>query len=201
MLATVRPVPSDDPRSDADLLAAHVAGDRGAFAELFRRHHPRLLRLARGRSRSAEDADDALQEAMLSAHRSAAAFRRDAAVGSWLHRIVVNACTDRLRRSRTRVEAAIPLRPAVPDHATAVESALVVQRALLELPTGQRAAVLAGALHGDSVTEAAALLGVAPGTVKSRRARGRARLAGILAAPPVSTGRGMPRTEERNTPA
>jgi RNA polymerase sigma-70 factor, ECF subfamily len=201
MLATVRPVPSDDPRSDADLLAAHVAGDRRAFAELFRRHQPRLLRLARGRSRSVEDADDALQDAMLSAHRAAADFRRDAAVGSWLHRIVVNACSDRLRRGRIRPETAMPAGPAAPDHADAVESALVVRRALLELPPGQRAAVLTVDLHGYSVTEAAVLLGVAPGTVKSRRARGRARLAVILAAPPGGPGPNMPRTAGRNTPA
>lgn len=79
-------------RSDAELLAAHVAGDRYAFGELFGRHQRHLHRLARLTTRSPEDAEDALQDAMLSAHRGAGAFRHDAAVGSWLHRIVVNAC-------------------------------------------------------------------------------------------------------------
>lgn len=88
------------PRTDAALLAAHVAGDRYAFAELVGRHHPRLYRLARSTTRCAEDADDALQDALLAAHRGAASFRHDAAVGSWLHRIVVNACLDRMRRIR-----------------------------------------------------------------------------------------------------
>ena len=87
-------------RSDAELLAAHVAGDRYAFEELFRRHHRQLYRLARRTTRTPEDAADALQDAMLAAHRGAASFRHDAAVGSWLHRIVVNACLDRLRRTK-----------------------------------------------------------------------------------------------------
>ena len=91
---------SGENRSDAELLAAHVTGDRYAFEALFHRHHRHLYRLARLTTASPEDAADALQEAMLSAHRTAASFRHDAAVGSWLHRIVVNACLDRLRRAR-----------------------------------------------------------------------------------------------------
>jgi RNA polymerase sigma-70 factor (ECF subfamily) len=92
-------------RSDAELLAAHVAGDRYAFDELFHRHRRQLHRLARLTSRTAEDAEDALQDAMLSAHRGAGSFRYDAAVGSWLHRIVVNACLDRLRRAKAHPTA------------------------------------------------------------------------------------------------
>ncbi|KBJ20376.1 RNA polymerase sigma factor SigM [Mycobacterium tuberculosis] len=92
-------------RSNAELLAAHVAGDRYAFDQLFRRHHRQLHRLARLTSRTSEDADDALQDAMLSAHRGAGSFRYDAAVSSWLHRIVVNACLDRLRRAKAHPTA------------------------------------------------------------------------------------------------
>ena len=88
-------------RTDAELLTAHVAGDRYAFEELFYRHHRQLHRLARITSRNPEDAADALQDAMLSAHRSAPSFRHDSAVSSWLYRIVVNACLDRLRRNKT----------------------------------------------------------------------------------------------------
>ena len=94
-------------RSDAELLAAHVAGDRYAFEELFHRHHRQLHRVARLTSRSAEDAEDALQDAMVSAHRGAGAFRHDAAVSSWLHRIVVNACLDRLRRNKSHLTTAL----------------------------------------------------------------------------------------------
>lgn len=171
-----------DPRGDAELLAAHLAGDGRAFAELFARHRRRLHRLARGRCRSAEDAADAVQDAMLAAHRSAGTFRHDAAVGSWLHRIVVNACLDRLRREAVRPELVVAEADrAVGDHSGVVDTILTVRAALLALPAAQRAAVLAVDMHGYSVSEAACLLGIAEGTVKSRRSRARARLAVSLA--------------------
>ena len=167
-------------RSDAELLAAHVAGDRDAFGELFHRHQRQLHRLARLTTRTHEDAEDALQDAMLSAHRGAGSFRHDAAVRSWLHRIVINACLDRLRRTKAHPTA--PLQDVYPvaDRTTQVETAIVVQRALMRLPVEQRAAVVAVDMQGYSVADTARLLGVAEGTVKSRCARGRMRLAELL---------------------
>ncbi|WP_081288406.1 RNA polymerase sigma factor SigM [Mycobacterium asiaticum] len=166
--------------SDADLLAAHVAGDPHAFAELFRRHHHQLYRLTRLVSMSGEDADDALQEAMLSAHRNAGSFRYDAAVSTWLHRIALNACLDRLRRAKAR--PTVPLQDIYPvaDRTAEVETAIAVHRALLRLPVEQRAAVVAVDMHGYSIAETATLLGVPEGTVKSRCARARVRLARLL---------------------
>jgi RNA polymerase sigma-70 factor (ECF subfamily) len=173
-------------RSDAELLAAHVAGDRYAFGELFHRHQRQLHRLARLTTHTREDAEDALQDAMLSAHRGAGSFRHDAAVGSWLHRIVVNACLDRLRR--TKADATTPLEDIYPvaDRTAQVETAIVVQRALMRLPVEQRAAVVAVDMQGYSVADTAALLGVAEGTVKSRCSRARVRLAELLG--PLSAG-------------
>ncbi len=170
-------------RSDAALLSAHAAGDRRAFEELFARHRLHLYRVARRRSRSVQDADDAVQEAMLSAHRSAGSFRQDAAVSSWLYRIVANACHDGLRRNAIRPTVALSEDTCgpVPDRVGQLDTAIVVRQALSRLPADQRAAVLAVDLHGYSVAEAAALLQVAEGTVKSRRARARARLAVLLA--------------------
>lgn len=167
-------------RSDAELLAAHVAGDRYAFGELFHRHQRQLHRLARLTTRSPEDAEDALQDAMLSAHRGAGSFRHDAAVGSWLHRIVVNACLDRLRRAKAH--RTVPLEDVYPvaDRSAQVETAIVVERALARLPIGQRAAIVAVDMQGYSVADTARLLGVPEGTVKSRCARARVRLAELL---------------------
>jgi len=167
-------------RSDAELLAAHVAGDRYAFGELFHRHQKQLHRLARLTTRTPEDAEDALQDAMLSAHRGAGSFRHDAAVGSWLHRIVVNACLDRLRRTKAHPTAPLEDIHPVADRTAQVETALVVQRALMRLPVEQRSAVTAVDMLGYSVADTAALLGVAEGTVKSRCARARVRLAELL---------------------
>lgn len=175
---------SGENRSDAELLAAHVTGDRYAFEALFHRHHRHLYRLARLTTASREDAADALQEAMLSAHRTAASFRHDAAVGSWLHRIVVNACMDRVRRDRHVLRRAgdlaeIDLASDRDDHAS-TEAVLDVRAALATLPEAQRMALVLVDMHGLPIAEAAAVLQVAEGTVKSRCFRGRAALALIL---------------------
>ena len=168
-------------RSDEELLDAHVAGDRYAFETLFHRHHRQLYRLAQITSHNADDAADALQDAMLSAHRNAPSFRRDASVSSWLYRIVVNACLDRLRRNKTHPTTALeddvhPGRDPIPR----IDTALVVERALMRLPVEQRAAVVAVDMQGYSIAETARLLGVPEGTVKSRCSRARAKLAKTL---------------------
>jgi RNA polymerase sigma-70 factor, ECF subfamily len=185
---------ADQDRSDAELLAAHVAGDRYAFEELFHRHHRQLYRLAQISSRTPEDAADALQDAMLSAHRSAPRFRHDASVSSWLYRIVVNACLDRLRRNKTQFTTALEDDAChVGDPTPRVDTALVVERALMRLPVEQRAAVVAVDMQGFSVAETARLLGVAEGTVKSRCSRARAKLAETLDYfAPVATGSAEP---------
>jgi RNA polymerase sigma-70 factor (ECF subfamily) len=172
---------AEELRSDAELLAAHVAGDRHAFAALFHRHRRQLYRLAHLTSRNYDDAADALQDALLSAHRTAATFRYDASVSSWLYRIVVNSCLDRLRRNKTH--ATVPLLDdGYPsgDPTTRIDTALVVERALLRLPLDQRAAIVAVDMHGYTVAETARLLGVPEGTIKSRCARARAKLAESL---------------------
>jgi RNA polymerase sigma-70 factor, ECF subfamily len=168
-------------RSDAELLAAHVAGDRYAFEELFYRHQRQLYRLARVSSRSPEDAADALQDAMLKAHRNAPAFRHDSAVSSWLYRIVVNACFDRLRRHLHNPTTALEDDSChVGDPIPGIETTIVVERALMRLPVEQRAAVVAVDMQGYSVSETARMLGIAEGTVKSRCSRARAKLAEAL---------------------
>ncbi|MEO3759736.1 RNA polymerase sigma factor SigM [Mycobacterium sp. B14F4] len=173
---------ADQRRSDAELLAAHIAGDRYAFEELFYRHHRQLYRLARITSRNPEDAADALQDAMLKAHCKAPAFRHDSAVSSWLHRIVVNSCLDRLRRNKVRPTESLPESDVCPigDPAPHVDTAIVVERALMLLPVEQRAAVVAVDMQGYTVAETARMLGVPEGTVKSRCSRARARLAEAL---------------------
>ena len=168
-------------RTDAELLVAHVAGDRYAFEELFHRHRRQLYRLALITSRDPEDAKDALQDAMLKAHRKAPSFRHDASVSSWLYRIVVNACLDRLRRNK--IHPVTPLDDDVwhyGDPTSRVDTVLVVERALRRLPLEQRAVVVAVDMQGYSVAETARLLGVPEGTVKSRCSRARAKLAKTL---------------------
>ncbi|OLB75489.1 MAG: RNA polymerase sigma factor SigM [Actinobacteria bacterium 13_2_20CM_2_71_6] len=179
-LDKVQAVDQQPGTDDTALLRAHVAGDRDAFTELVRRHRDRLWAVALRTLGDREDAADALQEALISAYRSAHRFRGDSAVTTWLHRIVVNACLDRVRRRAAR--PTVPLAETEPIPVAPVDSdtALDVRAALARLPVEQRAALVLVDVQGYSVADAAQILQVAEGTVKSRCARGRARLAALL---------------------
>jgi RNA polymerase sigma-70 factor (ECF subfamily) len=172
------------PAGDDELLARHVGGDPDAFNELIARHRDRLWAVALRTLGQPDDAADALQDALLSAYRGAAGFRGGSAVTTWLHRIVVNACLDLARRRAIRRTEPLPaepteLRPAR-DTVTERETSLTVLAALRRLPAEQAAAVVLVDIEGYPVNEVAEILGVPSGTVKSRCARARARLAAEL---------------------
>lgn len=193
---TLTPDRPADGADDRALLTAHLTGDPTAFGLLFRRHRDRLWAVALRTTGDPEEAADALQDAMVSAFRRAESYRGDAAVSTWLHRIVVNASLDRLRRRKVRAAGPLPddLDRWVPgdtsrQHGPPVDPADVVEqddrrhavlRALDQLPPDQRAALVLVDMQGYSVDEAAAVLEVAPGTIKSRCSRGRARLLPLL---------------------
>ena len=189
--------PDEEARAeDRALLQAHLAGDPEAFGTLFARHRDRLWAVALRTTGQPEDAADALQDALISAFRRADTFRGDAAVTTWLHRIVVNASLDRLRRQKVRAADPLPddleehaargdvlATPAADDPAALVvahERRRRVHAALEELPPDQKAALVLVDLQGYPVLEAALILEVPAGTVKSRCARGRTRLAALL---------------------
>jgi RNA polymerase sigma-70 factor (ECF subfamily) len=179
MTGPTLPRDAEDAR-DRALLDAHLAGDRDAFDELVRRHRDRLWAVALRTLGHREDAADALQEALLSVYRSAGGFRGDARVTTWLHRVVVNACLDRIRRNQVRATVPLPDGDGPAERGDPLadrETALDIEAALATLPPEQRAALVLVDVQGLPVDEAAAVLGVPTGTVKSRCARGRARLA------------------------
>jgi RNA polymerase sigma-70 factor (ECF subfamily) len=175
------PTGAQDDARDRALLAAHLAGDRDAFGTLVGHHRDRLWAVAVRTLGDREEAADALQDALLSAYRAAATFRGEAKVTTWLHRVVVNACLDRARRRAVRPSVPLPTgadEPASARDALAErETALEVEAALAALPDDQRAALVLVDLQGLPVDEAARVLQVPAGTVKSRCSRGRARLA------------------------
>jgi RNA polymerase sigma-70 factor (ECF subfamily) len=171
--------------TDEQLLAEAARGDGDAFAELFHRHSRQLRATALRTIRDCTDAEDCLQDAMLRAFQLSPTFRGDCKVGSWLHRIVVNACLDRARRNQVRASLPLPddLNGLASDDGRCAENLdrrLSVEAALRMLPEDQRVAVVAVDMHGLSVGQAAELLGIAAGTVKSRRARARIRLERLL---------------------
>ncbi|MDS1271463.1 RNA polymerase sigma factor SigM [Lipingzhangella sp. LS1_29] len=174
--------------SDSELLSRHTAGDRQAFDELVRRHRDRMWAVAIRVLGEPEEAADALQDAFLSAFRAAHRFRGDSAVTTWLHRIVVNACNDRIRRRRSNrsdpadeqnldlLAHAHQQQKSTGDPAGVSDIALDVNQALEQLPEDQRSALVLVDMLGYRVDEVSAILEVPTGTVKSRCARGRARL-------------------------
>jgi RNA polymerase sigma-70 factor (ECF subfamily) len=199
----------DGDEEDRALIAAHVAGDADAFTTLVRRHQDRLWAVALRTLGDREEAADAVQDALLSAYRSAGGYRGDAKVTTWLHRVVVNACLDRVRRSKVRPTVPMPEDggPVDPhDQLGDRETAMEIEAALATLPPEQRAALVLVDVQGMPVEDAAAALGVPAGTVKSRCSRGRARLAVQLghlrnrplppAVPPTSTSTPTPTPTE-----
>lgn len=182
------------PESDEELLAAHVAGEPRAFDELVRRHGDRMWAVALRTCRDPDEASDAVQDAFISAFRRADTFRGTAKVSTWLHRIVVNACLDRLRAKKVRPTVALPEEAAdagVPDERDPIDehtTRLAVLAALRQLPPDQRVAITLVDLEGWSVEDAADILQCPPGTVKSRCHRGRSRLADLLRNQPEAPG-------------
>jgi RNA polymerase sigma-70 factor, ECF subfamily len=177
--------------SESALLMACVEGDANAFGEVVRRYRDRLWAVALRTLGDPEEAADAVQDGLLNAYRAVLAgrFRGDAALTTWLHRVVVNACLDRVRRRQARpltadgvdeVVDALPDARADADVAGDAANRLDVAAALATLPIEQRVAVVLVDMQGLPVREVALVLGVAEGTIKSRCARGRARLLPVL---------------------
>ncbi|OYN99533.1 RNA polymerase sigma factor SigM [Enemella evansiae] len=181
--------PVTDERTDPELLRAHVDGDPDAFSILVARHRDRLWAVALRTMRNPEEAADALQEAYISAFRRAHTFRGDAKVTTWLHRVVVNACLDRIRHNKVRRAEPLPEDPdrsaelSVADESDQLEvkeRRADVAAALNQINADQRAALVLVDMEGYSVEEAAQILGCAVGTIKSRCSRGRAKLVPLL---------------------
>lgn len=173
-----------DQTTDTELLRAHLTGDVGAFRELYDRHRTHMWAIALRTTGNPDDAADAIQDAWVSIHSSANSYRADASVASWLHKIVVNSCLDRLRRISSHDTVPLFEFSAIladeHDYTEDVDVSLSIGRALDVLPPDQRAAVILVDLHGYSIRDAAIALDVPFGTVKSRCSRGREKLALVL---------------------
>lgn len=184
--------------SDTELLVRLRAGDEAAYEELVRKETRHLLAVAQRLLRNEEDAQDAVQQAFLSAFRALPTFNGQSRLTTWLHRIVTNAALMKLRRRRRRPEDSIEdLLPkfiedghhveqfsewSLPADVRMVrrETRAHVREAIEDLPDSYRTVLLLRDIEELSTEETARALGVNPNTVKIRLHRARQALLKLL---------------------
>lgn len=186
------------PPDETKLLERLRAGDADAFEELVRTHGGRMLSVAKRMLRNEDDAGDAVQDAFLSAFRAIERFEGGSQLGTWLHRIVVNAALMKLRTRRRKPEEPLdPLLPrfledghmAEPARSWAVPGDEAIERRELRelvfeqiaaLPETYRTILLLRDVEGLDTDETAAALAISTGAVKTRLHRARQALRGLL---------------------
>lgn len=163
---------------DQVLMRRIRRGDERAFAALVERHAGRLLKVATHMLGSRADGEDAVQRAFLRLHLSAADYRPEWAVSTWLYRILTNACLDEIRRRRARPEEPEAPGREASDRRAADRAAdrLDVARALQRVPNEARALLVLRYADGLSYGELARVRGISINTVKSQLARGKSLL-------------------------
>lgn len=171
-------------------MAQAQAGDRGALDQLLRSHYDRIHAICRRIAGNDADAADATQEALMAIVRGLATFDNRAAFSTWSYRVATNACLDELRRRKRRPTPSMVdehdgwADKNIDDHSPAFDDRLAsrdeLQDALNELPPEFREPVVLRDVAGLDYADIAETLGIPPGTVRSRIARGRGKLAEIL---------------------
>ena len=164
--------------TDEIIVERALTGDAEAFGELVRRWERRIFALAYGMLGREEDARDATQETFVAAFRNLRGFRGEAKVSSWLHRIAVNQCISRQRRSKVRSESALedehensfatPLNNSPARVAEGRQETLAVRRAINTLPIELRQVVVMKEFEELTFREIAEALDLPLSTVKSR---------------------------------
>ncbi len=186
------------PRSDQDLLDSVRAGDREALAELVERHAPAVYRFATKMCRQPEDAQDVLQDTLLSAARGLGDFRGDAALSTWFYTVARSFCIKRRRSSKfapvqtvslehSREAEHVPTPHVPPDEAAAGrELGLGLERAIAALDPEQREVLLLRDVEGLTAQEVSEIVGASVGAVKSRLHRARASVRELLDPEPIA---------------
>jgi RNA polymerase sigma-70 factor (ECF subfamily) len=162
-------------QTDEELMAAYVAGDQAAFAELFQRYSPLLLRSLRRQLGNEADAAELVQQTFLQLHRARHDFAPERRLRPWLMTIAFNLRREHFRRRGRRPEAALEVEPIAPDRGDPVERAGEAARlraALATLPAGQREVIEMHWLDELSFTEVAEITGLSLSAVKVRAHRG-----------------------------
>ena len=176
---------------ERELLDGLKAGGPSAFEELVRRDGPRMLSVTRRLLRNAEDARDALQDAFLRAFKSIGRFEGGSKVGTWLHRIAINAALMKLRTRRRRPERSIeeflptylddghhvdrpqPWTESGETGAIRAETRQLVRDSIDQLPEDYRNVLILRDIEELDTAETARLLGISAGAAKVRLHRAR----------------------------
>jgi RNA polymerase sigma-70 factor (ECF subfamily) len=193
-----RATPAETFEDESALLTRMQAGDDGAFEACVRRHCGQMLLVARRILHNEEDADDAVQDAFLSAFKGIGKFEGQSRLATWLHRIVVNAALSKLRSRQRRPEKSIEdllphfgegehqIDPPAPWKDTSEmvvqgqESRALVQRCIGQLPESYRTVLLLRDIEGMDTEETARMLETSVGVVKTRLHRARQALRALL---------------------
>ena len=183
---------------DAELVARIRTGDEGACEALVREHAGAMLAVARRFLRCEDESADAVQEAFLAAFRAIDAFAGNAALSTWLHRIVVNECLKRLQRRKRRRTASLddvmpafdehgrpagpasPSAPAAEDPLVRAETRAQVRACIDQLPDAYRTVLFLRDIAELDTDQTAEWLGTTPGAVKTRLHRARQALRSLL---------------------
>jgi RNA polymerase sigma-70 factor (ECF subfamily) len=173
--------------TDADLLAAVRRGERAAMDELLARYERPIYRFGLRMCGDEDAAREVLQETLMAAFRNLATFRGEAALSTWLYQIARSFCIKERRRERPtealdeRVERVAADEPAPDARTHAHEIGAALAAAIASLSPEQREAVVLRDVEGLSAEEAAAVVGIEVGALKSRLHRARMELRGRLA--------------------
>lgn len=172
--------------SDADIVALVQAGERDAFAELVRRHEPRIRGYCRYMLKDVAAAEDAAQEVFMKAFLALGSYRGDASFSTWLYRIAMNHCCDVARKNRylsfflDRRELTPQLEVAVARDASGSEQTLIAKQTLFSLlqclSEKDRSLILLREAYGLSYVELMELCNCTEESIRSRLKRARKKL-------------------------
>ena len=174
---------------DREIVHRCRRGELGAFEEMYKRYGSRLYTVAYRMTGSAADAEDLVQDIFLQVYRRLDTFRGEAALGTWLHRLAVNACLDFVRSKQGRRQRvtdsaddldALEAPAAGPWRPDAALDRMDLERAIAQLPPSYRRAFLLHDVEGLEHHEIGATLGIAEGTSKSLVFKARTRLRALL---------------------
>jgi len=192
-------IPTTPTTNDERVLVESLKrGDGLAYEALVRAHGGAMLAVARRMLRAEDDAQDAVQDAMIAAFKAIPFFREDARLSTWLHRITVNACLMKMRSARRRPTVRIDdLLPRFDDTGHRIEPETERERLIEDeidaplvrarvracidrLPESYRAVLLCRDIEEMDTADTATLLGISPENVKTRLHRARQALRGMI---------------------